>query len=40
MHDTTPADVVTRYERDTWSRCAETYADTFHISRARPCHTS
>ena len=30
MHDTTPADVVTRYERDTWSRCADNYADTFH----------
>ena len=38
MHDTTPADVVTRYEQDTWSRCAETYADTFHhlTSQALP----
>lgn len=38
MHDTTPADVVTRYEKDTWSRCAESYADTFHVltSQALP----
>jgi SAM-dependent methyltransferase len=31
MDNTTPADVVTRYEKDTWSRCAESYADTFHL---------
>jgi len=29
MHDSTAPDVVTRYENDTWSRCADSYADTF-----------
>jgi ubiquinone/menaquinone biosynthesis C-methylase UbiE len=38
MDDTTPAHVVTRYEKDTWSRCAESYADTFYelTSQALP----
>ena len=31
MHDSTSPDVVTRYEKDTWSRCADSYADTFHM---------
>ncbi len=29
MEDTTSPDLVARYESDTWSRCAESYADTF-----------
>ena len=38
MHDSTSPDVVTRYENDTWSRCADSYADTFHMltSQALP----
>jgi SAM-dependent methyltransferase len=38
MHDSTSPDIVTRYENDTWSRCAESYADTFHVltSQAMP----
>ena len=38
MQDSTSPDVVTRYENDTWSRCAESYADTFHMltSQALP----
>jgi len=31
MHDSTSPDVVTRYENDTWTRCAESYPDTFHL---------
>src|SRR5262245_36757817 len=29
-HSTAP-DVVTRFENDAWSRCAASYADTFHV---------
>jgi len=29
MNDATNVDVVTEYERETWSRCAESYIDTF-----------
>jgi SAM-dependent methyltransferase len=38
MQDSTSPDVVTRYENETWSRCAESYADTFHMltSQALP----
>lgn len=31
MQDSTSPDVVTRYENETWSRCAESYAHTFHM---------
>jgi SAM-dependent methyltransferase len=38
MQDSTTPDVVARYENDTWSRCADSYADTFHAltSQALP----
>lgn len=38
MQDSTSPDVVTRYEMDTWTRCAESYADTFYVltSQALP----
>ena len=31
MSDAINSDVVTQYERETWSRCAESYIDTFAV---------
>jgi len=31
MHEITDPDVVARFEKETWSRCAESYADTFDL---------
>lgn len=31
MHAGTDPEIVARFENETWSRCAESYADTFHL---------